>query len=293
MKLSNSRDCPLCGARPKRLSFPYATFFNSIQFCYLKCSTCKSVFVDPLPDEQTFAQMYAKSSYHDCYYDGTDGADYEDSARLLRKYLEPSSTVLDYGCGMGSFLRACRSQGLEPVGVEFDQDTAKFAASNANCQVLTVQAFSKLSTRFAFDAIHLGDVLEHLPKPMETLALLLKFLKPGGVLFVEGPIEENPSLVLWAVKIFGQLKHFLKPKFMPNDPPTHLFRTNAHSQKAFLMRVNQGLTMCHWQIYETGWPYKSGGVIKSYIAKSAIFLSGRHIKDMTYGNRFKALMLKD
>lgn len=43
-----------------------------------------------------------------------------------------------------------------------------------------------------FDAIHLGDVLEHLPHP----ASLLRELEPlGGVFFIEGPLENNPSLV--------------------------------------------------------------------------------------------------
>ena len=88
MALDQSRNCPLCGgARETGISFPYATWFNSVRFNYLKCGSCASVFVDPVPDSQTFARMYAKADYHDCYYEGKEGGAYTESAQLLKKYL--------------------------------------------------------------------------------------------------------------------------------------------------------------------------------------------------------------
>lgn len=288
----SARDCPICGARPTGSTFPYATRFNDEHFDYLKCGKCKSVFVDPVPDAHTFARMYAKSLYHDCNYDGGEGIEYVDSARLLSQHLKPSSMVLDYGCGVGGFLKACSSQGLVPIGVEFDGDAALFAAQTTNCETMSVDAFSKLPVIPRFDAIHMGDVLEHLPDPGATLTLLLGYLKPSGVLFVEGPIEVNPSPVFWAARMFGVVKRVLKPTFVANHPPTHLFRTDASSQKAFFKRVDKSLSMCHWNIYETGWPYRGGGLIKSGIACLAILMGGRQFAGATFGNRFKAILVK-
>lgn len=292
MSLSMERDCPICGGRPTGPTFPYATRFNAAYFGYLKCGKCKSVFVDPVPDAQTFALMYAKSAYHDRYYDGGDGVDYSESVRLLRQYLKPGSTVLDYGCGVGSFLKACGMQGLVAFGVEFDGEAALFAATNANCEVLTVEAFSKFTKTSSFDAIHMGDVLEHIADPAGALSRLLEYLKPGGVLFLEGPLEANPSPVFWVSRIFGTVKRLLKPTFMPTDPPTHLFRTSAHPQKAFFTRVDESLSMRHFQVYETGWPYGSGGFVKRSIAAFAIFMGGRRFAGTTFGNRFKAILVK-
>lgn len=292
MSLSKSRSCPICGGQPTGSTFPYATRFNDAQFAYLKCGKCKSVFVDPVPDAQTFALMYAKSAYHDHYYDGGQSVDYSESVRLLRQHLKSGTIVLDYGCGVGSFLKTCTSQGLVPFGVEFDGEAALFAAQNANCEAMSVEAFSKLTKTPSFDAIHMGDVLEHLPDPAATLTHLLGFLKPGGVLFIEGPLEVNPSPVFWAARIFGAVKRLIKPTFMFNDPPTHLFRTGAHSQKAFFTRVDKGLSMSHWQVYETGWPYGSGGLIKRGIAALAVLMGGRHFAGVTFGNRFKVILVK-
>jgi 2-polyprenyl-3-methyl-5-hydroxy-6-metoxy-1,4-benzoquinol methylase len=292
MSLSEARGCPLCGARPTGSTFPYATRFNDAHFGYLKCGKCKSVFVDPVPDAQTFARMYAKSAYHDLYYDGGEGVDYSESVRLLCQHLEPGSTVLDYGCAVGSFLKACSSRGLVPFGVEFDGEAALFAAQNANCEVMSVEAFAKLTKIPSFDGIHMGDVLEHLPDPAATLTHLLGFLKPGGVLFVEGPIEVNPSPVFWAARIFGAAKRVLKPTFVSNHPPTHLFRTDANSQRAFFTRVDRSLSMRHWKIYETGWPYRGGSLIKRGIASVAVSMGGLHFAGATFGNRFKAILVK-
>ena len=288
----DARDCPICSDRPIYSALPYATRFNGIHFHYLKCGGCNSVFVDPVPDAETFAQIYDKSAYHDRYYDGAVGVDYSESVRLLTQRLKPGATVLDYGCGLGSFLKACSSQGLVPFGVEFDGEAASFAAQNANCEVISVEAFSR-STRIPyFEVIHLGDVLGHLPDPRGTLEYLLKFLKPGGVLFVEGPLEVNPSPVFWAARIFGAVKRLIKPAFISNNPPTMLFRTDAHSQKTFFNRVDKSLILQYWQVYETGWPYRGGGLIKGSIAALAAVVGGHNFWGVTFGNRFKAILVK-
>jgi hypothetical protein len=47
----------------------------------------------------------------------------------------------------------------------------------------------------------------------------------------------------------------------------------------------------HWQIYETGWPYASGGAIKRAIAALATALGGRRIFGSTFGNRFRGVFV--
>lgn len=283
----------MCGGESEGSAFPYATKFNKVQFNYLKCIECQSVFVDPVPDAQTFGLMYAKSAYHDQYYDGNEGAQYSESAQLLSKYLKPGSRVLDYGCGVGGFLKALNSQGFVPFGVEFDSDAAQFAANNAHCEAMSVETFHKLPTPPCFEAIHLGDVLEHLPNPSSTLKDLLFFLKPGGMLFVEGPLETNSSPVFWSARVFGAVKRFVKSDYLAQNPPTHLLRTNAKAQKTFFTLVNPDLKIHHWQVYETGWPYASGGLIKRSVANVAKLIGGKKLGDSTFGNRFKAILQKN
>lgn len=233
--------------------------------------------------------MYAKDVYHDCHYEGVDEGAYQESAQLLKRYLPEGAMVLDYGCGVGAFLKALGAEGFNPFGVEFDHDAAKFASKNANCTVLDVSEFCATSNLQQFDAIHFGDVLEHLPDPAGTLKELMGYLKPGGILFVEGPLETNPSLVYWATKSFGGLKRIIKPNFIASNAPTHLFRTGGEQQLGFFEYTGIGLKTMYWCVYEAGWPYINGGVIKHNIALAAIMLGGKKFFGHTFGNRFRGL----
>jgi len=138
----------------------------------------------------------------------------------------------------------------------------------------------------------LGDVLEHLPNPSETLLQLLDYLRPGGVLFVEGPLEINHSLVYHFARSLGFIKKLLKQENINNHPPTHMYRTSAKQQLAFIERLDTELECKVWEIYETGWPYIDGGTIKRIIARIAVALGGRSCLGSTFGNRFKGIFVK-
>ena len=289
MSIDKTRGCPICSSREASVGFPYATQFSGKKFKYFKCCACETVFVDPVPDNDTFVQMYAKDSYHDCDYDAEVGGTYQESVQLLQSYLGAGATVLDYGCGLGGFLKALAQEGFKPYGVEFDEDAARFAGQNANCEIFSVDHFLALTDKPKFDAIHLGDVLEHLPDPASTLKNLLCYLKPGGVLFVEGPLEINPSPVYWAARTFGAFKRILRPGLVGSDAPTHLFRTGAKQQLAFFLLTEPRLELISWTVYETGWPYAEGGTVKHAIAGIALLIGGKHLFGTTFGNRFRGV----
>jgi SAM-dependent methyltransferase len=247
------------------------------------------VFVDPVPDPGTFELMYAKSAYHDLHYADADHSHYTASAKLLRKFLPTDAVVLDYGCGLGAFLKALEAETFTAIGVEFDANAAKFAAEDTGCKTFSTANFWATNEKPPYDAIHLGDVLEHLPDPGETLRGLLAFLKPGGLLFAEGPLENNPSPVYWAARMFGAAKGHLNPNFVGSAPPLHLFRVDAQQQLAFFTRVEPRLQQLHWDVHETGWPYVRGSALKRIIAGAALFLGGRRMMDTTFGNRFRGV----
>jgi 2-polyprenyl-3-methyl-5-hydroxy-6-metoxy-1,4-benzoquinol methylase len=293
MDKKQTRDCPICGYNKSLNTFPYITNFNNINFYYLKCGRCFSVFVNQIPNKETFALMYAKDVYHDCDYDAEIGGTYQESVQLLQSYAHSGTTVLDYGCGLGAFLKELSANDFIPFGVEFDVDAADFASKNSSCEVWTVDDFYSLSTNKRFDIIHLGDVLEHLPEPTNTINEILEKLKPGGILFVEGPLEINPSPVYWSIMIFGWIKRILRPRFVANDPPHHLFRVDAPQQLAFFSNyIGTDLNLEYWRVYETGWPYAGGSIIKRIISSIAILIGGKCLFGAEFGNRFQAIFTK-
>lgn len=285
-----TRLCPICGGSPGSLCFPYRTRYDDVDFDYLGCRECATVFVDPVPAPSTFAKMYAKAAYHDVHYGNPDSSRYRKSAELLAKHVPKGSLVLDYGCGAGGFLAACSEQAFRPIGVDFDESAARSAAEVVGCAWASMADFEAGQPESLFDVIHLGDVLEHLPDPHQTISMLLKRLRPGGCLFIEGPLEVNPSPVYWSARLFGSLKRIFKPGFVASHPPTHLFRTHAAAQKLFFERLGPDYELVAWSMQETGWPYSSGGLVKRCIAAFSRCIGGMRLGRSTFGNRFRAII---
>ena len=73
---------------------------------------------------------------------------------------------------------------------------------------------------------------------------------------------------------------------------THLLRVNAQQQLAFLERLHPHLLLEDWSVYETGWPYSEGKLLKRTIANLASHVGGKEILGAVLGNRFRAILRK-
>ena len=285
----NGRNCPLCNGKSFGLGYPYQTSFNFKLYKYLSCNDCNSVYVDPVPDKLTFTKMYSQSEYHNYYYqEDIDINEYRISVAFLKKYTIFGSNILDYGCGMGHFIIALKEQEFDAIGVEFDSELAKNTSNRINCEIISVDEFNNDKKNIKFDAIHFGDVLEHLPDPSLTLLSILNNLKNGGLIYAEGPLERNPSPVFWARSIIGKVKHFINPNFLDNHPPRHLYFTGSKQQQEFFFRISPKIKLVHWEVFETGWPYNSKG-IRKIIANFAMKIGGIKVFNIIFGNKYRGI----
>ena len=285
----NSR-CILCDSPNSIISFPFTIIFNNSKFDHRQCQDCHCVFIDPMPSEDDFQKIYQSESYHEEHYVGNDLSEYVKSAKLLSEFINPDqSCVLDYGCGYGQFLKTLSDMGFKAQGLEFDEDACIKAEKYSGCNVKPISEFSNVNEK-SFQAIHLGDVLEHLPHPRETLKQLLGVLDEKGIIFIEGPLETNPSLVYWSAKLFGHIKKLLRLNEQLGEP-THLIKVNEKTQLNFILELNSRIHCLHWEVYETGWPYANNGFLRGLIAHAAIFLGGRRFFSSVMGNRFKGIFI--
>lgn len=287
--MKQNAKCLLCSSRDNQpASSYYDVYFNESNFHYLACNHCNCLFIDPIPSNDDFLKMYQNESYHEQHYVDTDISAYLESAKLLSKFAVPQNTrVLDFGCGYGHFLKALVSEGFSADGLEFDKAACHKAEIYSGCRVRNTSEMNDIDQE-QFDVIHLGDVLEHLPDPHSTMKKLMKKLRDQGLIFIEGPIETNPSLVFWSRQTYGLIKKILiREKKI--GKPTHLIKVNASTQLNFIMELSKGIQCLHWEVYESGWPYHNGGMIKHSIALMAKRLGGKRLFTQIMGNRFKGI----
>ncbi|MBN1418935.1 MAG: class I SAM-dependent methyltransferase [Planctomycetes bacterium] len=120
------------------------------------------------------------------------------------------ASVLDLGVGTGKFLRDLRTtRTMDVHGLDLSKlviDRLRADGIDGVCAKLPSIPFPDAS----FDIVTAKALLEHLPRPAESLRAMVRVLKPGGRLVISVPND------------------FLGPE----DEPTHLRKYNRTSLRA-------------------------------------------------------------
>jgi SAM-dependent methyltransferase len=132
---------------------------------------------------------------------------FDSRARFMRQ-VPAGAKLLDLGCGRFKTLKRLREQrpDLEYYGVDI-MDVSADCPPGVAFKRADIDRESLPFPDAQFDAIFFCHVLEHLLYPMNALTELQRVLKPGGLVYVEGPSTRAlflPSLSF--VKSAGPLK---------------------------------------------------------------------------------------
>lgn len=241
--------CELCGSAGE-LCYPDLQdrhFDAPGTWTELQCSRCQLMWLSPKPAPDDLPALYAdyythgepeeKSIFVQAILRGIPAAtqDYGDMVsepwvrRLGRVFSffgplkemgargtmglsrEVGSTLLDFGCGDGAFLRHMRSLGWNVAGVEQDARAADIARQLIGEDVIFASiADAQTSMPEGYDVITLSHVVEHLLDPVETLEACATCLRPGGKLVIATPNTASRGH-----------RHFRR-NWLHLDPPRHI-----------------------------------------------------------------------
>jgi len=103
---------------------------------------------------------------------------------------ELKGNVLDVGCGQGLALEKMIARGLTPVGITLGEDYR--ICLGKNLPVLEMDLNLMIFPAESFDGIWCRHSLEHSIAPFFVIRQMWKFLKSGGLCYVEVPAPDTP-----------------------------------------------------------------------------------------------------
>jgi SAM-dependent methyltransferase len=148
----------------------------------VRCRACGHMQLERFPDEAELAEAYGEAESGD--YVGEE-AGQRATARAVLERVEghvPRGRLLDLGCWVGFLAAEARDRGWRPQGVEPSGFASAYARDRLGLDVTTAGLFEADLPAGSYQAVVLGDVIEHLPRPGEALDRIGELLAPDGVL---------------------------------------------------------------------------------------------------------------
>lgn len=118
--------------------------------------------------------------------------------KMLSSHLKPGMSVLELGCGTGSFTRELARSGADIVAIDVSPELLEIA--KLNCSVPNVRfqiqnAYSLSYSEAVFDSVVGSSVLHHL-EIEEALRDVYRVLKPEGTICFTEPNMLNPQIAI-------------------------------------------------------------------------------------------------
>jgi len=118
--------------------------------------------------------------------------------KMLSNHLKPGMSVLELGCGTGSFTRELACSRADIVAIDVSPELLEIAMANcaaSNVRFEIQNAYALTYSEGAFDSVVGSSVLHHL-EIEEALRGIYRVLKPAGTIYFTEPNMLNPQIVI-------------------------------------------------------------------------------------------------
>lgn len=218
--------CLACGnrdLRPLAMRYEHRGTFPAV-----RCPRCDMRFLAVQPAPAALAELYGAAYFESDFRCGRSEDDYfrEDAFRAENRALlddfarlhAPPGDLLEVGCAGGWLLKHAAERGWRARGVELSADAVRHARG-LGLDVFQGELGEARLPGVAFDLVYMGDVLEHVPDCRAALEEVARVLRPGGHLYLRGPITTNSLARRAALAAWGALGRAI----VLREPPYHLW----------------------------------------------------------------------
>jgi len=117
---------------------------------------------------------------------------------MLSSHLKPGMTVLELGCGTGSFTRELARAGADVVAIDVSPELLEIARTNCSAPNVRYQIQNAYALSYSdrvFDSVVGSSVLHHL-EIKEALRDVYRVLKAAGTIYFTEPNMLNPQIAI-------------------------------------------------------------------------------------------------
>jgi|TARA_B100001750_G_scaffold77435_1_gene61435 SAM-dependent methyltransferase len=267
------RNCPSC------MNNEYDNVIKKDNLDIVKCKLCKTIYVNPIFDEEKYKDLYKSEEYNEIIIKHTVASHTYRKNRFGNERmgfinehhdLSLKKRYLDIGCATGFTLEVAEENGWDAVGIELTPASVDFARKR-NLQIID-KPLEDIDFDEKFSAISLFDVLEHLSNPREILDKVHESLVDGGNVFIYVPNWNSATRQL----LKEENSHFIWPSH-------HLTYFTPETLKEFIERSGfevffwetQGLDLADFKWFldekenkDTKWIEEHGEILQYYINAS-------------------------
>ncbi len=154
----------------------------------VRCQRCGHMQLAPMPEASLLGQAYAAAASED--YVEEEAGQRETARRALGQieaHAAAAGALADLGCWVGFLLAEAQNRGWRAVGVEPSTYASTYAREQLGLEVIQSELLAAPLSPRSFDAITMGDVIEHLVDPGEALSRIRHWLIPEGILWLSLP----------------------------------------------------------------------------------------------------------
>lgn len=217
--------CPICGnAEGHFLRRGY----------YRKCPLCRGASrFEPAPAERLDQYWRGEEFWSDEEIAKRKQREpvFREAFQILRRHKPEPGSVLDIGCGIGTFLALCRAEGWRVTGVDPSPIACQVARQEYGLDLVSDTFSSKGFGEQKFDAVFAAQVLHHLPDPASFLADIARVVAADGLILLRTPNLVPQEAVLRLQRMLGRKEQFFC------GPTLHVF----HPETLRLLFARQGL----------------------------------------------------
>ena len=214
-------NCRFCGS-DKRI--PIVTLQENPQVWLLACRRCHAASASRIPKDKALENYY--QNYYEnkldarVTFDGIERFATHLFSQIVKHLKKPRLKIADFGGGDGSIAMRTSykllTAGIQSIDISIIDYNEKLAPiDNKNISLSHSKSLKDLPIG-EYDLVLASAIIEHLPRPKETLIRLIKLLNDGGIFYARTPYV-IPFIKL--NKIWGKNWEFFYPMHLHDLGP--------------------------------------------------------------------------